>query len=574
MKDIEEMKRTLNEAAYVSFDVFDTLLLRPYVRPTDLFRHMELYFKADGFSKMRIEAERKARARYRREITLDEIYDELDDSLQHLKDEEIEMEISVAIPNQDIMDLYNWLIQSGRTVVLVSDMYLPTEVIEKMLENCDIKGYRKLYVSSAYSATKHSGELYDIVPEDLGISKEDVIHIGDNRHSDYNVPMKKGIRSILCKRPIDVYFKDHKDEHRFYSRNRSLQRSIMVSMDMINESTDNIWNDIGRRFGGPLATSYSITINDSDTEALFLYASRDGYNLKRISEELYPNRRTGYVFSQRLLLDVLTDDKVPYGRIEVPNKATNRYQYEKKSVAMERILRFFQKELDITIPEDRDDVIELYNSRIDDIDVLRKKGLSDYSDYVNNMCQTDEVHLIDCTTMKYSSQKLIEKILGRKVKGHYFVTLSEDDSYDYTAMCDWRSPAIGWMNIDIPEFFLCSPEYPLSGWDNGPVFDESSEEERYRISVYDDVSDGELDYARRYKAVFGKYMIPFDYWSLVKWSKLSAARGTEYYERMKDIRWASDPDHTEYQPLITGVGSIKQIIKKIFISIISRINKE
>ena len=331
---------------------------------------------------------------------------------------------------------------------------------------------------------------------------------------------------------------------------------------------------MGRRFGGPLATSYSIMINKGDTDGLFLYASRDGYNLKRISEELYPGKRTGYVFSQRLLLDVLTDDKVPYGRMEVPNKATNRYRYEKISVAMERILRFFQKELDIDVPEDRDDVIGLYNERIDDIDDLRKKGLSDYSDYVKRMCQTDEINLVDCTTMKYSSQRLIEKILGRKVKGYYFVTLSEDDGYDHTAMCNWRSPAIGWMNIDIPEFFLCSPEYPLSGWDSGPVFDESSEEERYRISVYDDVSDGELDYARSYRDVFGEYMIPFDYWSLVKWSKLSAVKGTKYQRELKKIRWASDPDHAEYQPLITGVGSIGQIIKKIFISIISRINKD
>ena len=124
MNDIEEMKRMLNEATHVSFDAFDTMLLRPYVRPTDLFRHMELYFKADGFSKMRIEAERKARARYHREITLDEIYDELDDSLQHLKDEEIEME-KFEEGNQAFLKakknsyLYLGLFHSGMTAFIL-----------------------------------------------------------------------------------------------------------------------------------------------------------------------------------------------------------------------------------------------------------------------------------------------------------------------------------------------------------------------------------------------------------------------------------------------------------------------
>ena len=175
--------------------------------------------------------------------------------------------------------------------------------------------------------------------------------------------------------------------------------------------------------------------------------------------------------------------------------------------------------------------------------------------------------------MKFSSQRLMESVTGKKVKGHYLVTLSDSD-LQYDSMCDWQIPVIGWMNIDIPEFFLCSPEYPLSSWNKGPVFDHEDINDRFRISVYDDVSDGELDYAKRYKEIFGGYMLPFDYWSVVEWSKLSISSGTVYRREMKKIMWASNPDHSDYIPLVTGSLSIRQILRKMFISAIGKINRE
>ena len=69
-------------------------------------------------------------------------------------------------------------------------------------------------------------------------------------------------------------------------------------------------------------------------------------------------------------------------------------------------------------------------------------------------------------------------------------------------------------------------------------------------------------------------MIPFDYWSVVRWSKLSIASGSVYRDEMKKIMWASNPDHSDYVPLVTGSLSIRQILRKLFIGAISKINKE
>ena len=45
-----QIKRQISQAKIVSFDIFDTLLVRPYVKPTDLFKHME---KMDQILKQR-----------------------------------------------------------------------------------------------------------------------------------------------------------------------------------------------------------------------------------------------------------------------------------------------------------------------------------------------------------------------------------------------------------------------------------------------------------------------------------------------------------------------------------------
>ena len=45
----------------VSFDIFDTLIVRPYIRPKDLFAHMEQAEGAPGFAAERVDAERRSR---------------------------------------------------------------------------------------------------------------------------------------------------------------------------------------------------------------------------------------------------------------------------------------------------------------------------------------------------------------------------------------------------------------------------------------------------------------------------------------------------------------------------------
>ena len=68
---------SINKAHIISFDIFDTLLFRPYAKPVDLFTFMEKVTSRSGFALARCQAESKFYAQNgsSTEATFDDIYD-------------------------------------------------------------------------------------------------------------------------------------------------------------------------------------------------------------------------------------------------------------------------------------------------------------------------------------------------------------------------------------------------------------------------------------------------------------------------------------------------------------------
>ena len=112
--DIESLIARIEEYDYISFDVFDTLLLRPYVKPTDLFRHMERNENVPGFADARISAERRARTKERPEVTLSEIYDMIQPEFTGLMKKELEYEAQILQPNPEMKRVFDLSVRKGR----------------------------------------------------------------------------------------------------------------------------------------------------------------------------------------------------------------------------------------------------------------------------------------------------------------------------------------------------------------------------------------------------------------------------------------------------------------------------
>ena len=193
-----------DESEIISFDVFDTLILRK-CQPHEVFAFVSVKCGIKSFMSDRIEAEHRARMKSRREeVTLDEIYDELsviygNERIEELKALEIESEFEVIYPSSELKEFFDLMKQKHKRIIIISDMYLPVNIIEAMLERCGYDGYESVCVSSEYGLTKRHGSLFAHVLQDKGISPEKVLHIGDNMISDYIMPKQNGMKSFICK---------------------------------------------------------------------------------------------------------------------------------------------------------------------------------------------------------------------------------------------------------------------------------------------------------------------------------------------------------------------------------------
>ena len=163
----------------VSFDIFDTLVFRPFCEPTDLFSLLSerIAFKLQSkdhleLKQLRIDAEQRARELQHiknpslEDITIDDVYDAFkeisnydDKTIDIIKNEEINLELKYCYQRKFTKDLFDLALYMGKKVIITSDMYLHQDTLELLLEKQNFKGYSNIYVSSELNLTKASGNL-------------------------------------------------------------------------------------------------------------------------------------------------------------------------------------------------------------------------------------------------------------------------------------------------------------------------------------------------------------------------------------------------------------------------------
>ena len=207
----------------ISFDIFDTLLVRPFYRPEDLFLQLDPVFsKACGggarFSVLRREAEDRAREKAaaardgREDITIEEIYGELtahfrvqEDIAAGMRRMEEDLEISVSAPRQSGKALFTLARAAGKRIILLSDMYLPQEVVEKMLAAAGITGYERIFLSGSCGRRKGTGGLFSHALSVCGFAPRQVLHIGDSWGSDMTGSGRAKVRALFLPASAEVF---------------------------------------------------------------------------------------------------------------------------------------------------------------------------------------------------------------------------------------------------------------------------------------------------------------------------------------------------------------------------------
>lgn len=303
----------IQKADVVSFDVFDTLLIRPFAAPVDIFLLIEHRSGIKGFCTARVQAESKARAKfYTRtglvEVTLEQIYQELKlpkaASLQpsELMQMELETEKTLLTRSPQAGALYDLAIRMGKTVIAVSDMYLPANVIAECLANNGMPVSR-VFVSCAHRVSKHEGKLHTLAARAMQVEPTQIVHFGDNFKADCAAALEAGtvgyflpsLHEQLCQ---DTRYNQQaisaltrRNAHQKGQHNTLFTAALLAYLARFKATNPQatMAQIFGAMYAGPLVTGFALWLNkaaQTDNIAQLRLVTRDGYITKKVLDHL------------------------------------------------------------------------------------------------------------------------------------------------------------------------------------------------------------------------------------------------------------------------------------------------
>jgi predicted HAD superfamily hydrolase len=308
----------LQRADIVSFDVFDTAILRPLARPTDLFALMEPEVGdrggngAPAFRAAREWAERAIRdsawkERRETEVTLAEIYGQFAtgtglpqtaaDDIARL---EIAAELAVCRANPFVQSVYRWCREHSKRIAFISDTYLPEDTIAELLKSCGYDGYDALFVSCMSGASKANGRLH---AQARARFPGKWLHIGDDRKSDVVNARRNGMAAWHYQRCVDRFVRDTATASVWNGSHDEFPAASVVQGLIANRLTharpagsaspdpDMFWRDFGYATAGPLLVGFTEwLIEQSLAQKLdvVFFLERDGVIMRRVYKVLAP----------------------------------------------------------------------------------------------------------------------------------------------------------------------------------------------------------------------------------------------------------------------------------------------
>ncbi|MCF0133283.1 MAG: CDP-glycerol glycerophosphotransferase family protein [Blautia sp.] len=315
-----------------SFDIFDTLIARKVLEPVGIFYYVKgkmascdidfPRFLTDQYPEIRAFCEQNVRLYYqktmasrhdmRKEIQFCEIFDRMkslyglsDQQIDLLKEWELEAEFENTIPVDENIRNCLELVRAGEEVVLISDMYLPKDFIQRMLAKvCPELTRLPLYLSSDLGWQKTTSMLYLEVYKNYNTQYDfhHWIHTGDTYHADYAMALSLGIIPRSVTRPeFNDYEKALVEYIGTYDAYLIAARMCRFRLTHPNARQQFTYEYISLYLIPYVEWALNEAIRRGDQTLYFI--SRDGYHLKRIADKLievnsYPIK-TRYIYASR-----------------------------------------------------------------------------------------------------------------------------------------------------------------------------------------------------------------------------------------------------------------------------------
>lgn len=197
-----------------SFDIFDTVLTRRVAEPRSAFlllgrrlvRNGEISCSSHAFARARTAAEQRMFRNFGgldSSVTLWDIYGELANALhwsqarkERIYQEELQLEDELLVAMEDGVRRVERARLRNQRIAFISDMYLPSDVLERFLRDRDLmRDGDVLIVSNELEASKATGSLWPKAIELLGVSADQIVHVGNDQRSDGRTAEKAGLRT-------------------------------------------------------------------------------------------------------------------------------------------------------------------------------------------------------------------------------------------------------------------------------------------------------------------------------------------------------------------------------------------
>lgn len=396
-----------------SIDIFDTAIFRDVYEPKDIFTLIEREVGQD-FRKKRIEAENKA--------SLTQKFYSIRDIYKHLlgfdPQKEVDMEMNHIYANPEILEMYN---ANPKKYVFISDMYLSSDVLIKMLEKC---GYDnpKVFVSCEEKCNKGSGTLFEKVMKRVGKIEK---HYGDNYRSDIEGAHKQGIQTVfkaaLHKQPLTLPMVKNPLLKKYSAALETSSECALTKMT---------------KYYAPLIYEFTKWVVKKQEKGQHIYfLSRDMFMPYVIASEFLKTPNVHYLYCSRRSLAPLFIKSGEQPLIDKMKIVLNEQEYKEKSKNINSCMEY------------------LTNSGIKDGDIIVDIGYSG------------------------STQRIIEKFLNIKLKGLY-MQLDQIPKYSVDMDMEMYLNRFVLTYRFLAEFILTSPEDCIEDYENGRIITVPDHEKR------------------------------------------------------------------------------------------------
>lgn len=304
-KNEDELLDKIKANDAISFDLFDTLVMRKTLEPTDVFDIVEKRIQKKGiilpeFKKLRREAELRSNGKdiyaiYKILRQMSGLSEE--DSITVLK-EEIACEKECIIPRKKMVELMEMACSMGKKVNIITNMYLPADILDEILKEKEICGYEHIYVSCEYGVPKGGGLFNKYLEE---VKAERYLHIGDDKFEDVLAAKKYGLDAYGIKSAYEM-LKITNFRKILIHTHTSNEKGILglIISELFNDpfvlyKTNGFirissLKTFGKVFVAPIVILYMVKLMEvlQKTEEYkgILFGSRDGYLFKKLYDKL------------------------------------------------------------------------------------------------------------------------------------------------------------------------------------------------------------------------------------------------------------------------------------------------